>query len=506
MASSTWHRINVVCFCLTLLVQRSGSVLATNEVNVIPASVQTSIGSTITLDCTQAQNTSVLWFQDDKQLPTTTQQLILSDVSVANKGIYKCCLKECSAGNSATSTVDIGEGPRQPLDLTCECRDYMNINCSWTMSDDGDAKSNISMRIQDYDTLKWHNLPCKASNDLPQDKHQYCFFNLHDYKFYKSGYVYKIRSANKYGEAFSEEVNFHLAQQAMPYPPDDVIIQALSSNSVNVTWCEPPLWAVSQARRLEFKVEYKPEGGNKWVVAGSKKFGPGEPRKKLCTSMKIHSLEPYTSYCTQIRARKDSSSYSTFSEPSNTVCATTMEDDPGKPWDVKYRILPSADDEKDTRSVSITWKPVHKEERNGIILGYRIVLHGVHGSDETNTTRLEYNVTGTNLTVHGLDNYRTYTITVQAFNSAGMSWEKASPDGPIPVAPDKAGEVSHIFVALMVPIAIVCLVFMSYCIWHRGKKILKPTYDIQIPERARNDNLYVTTVNFRMQESECLMS
>ena len=31
----------------------------------------------------------------------------------------------------------------------------------------------------------------------------------------------------------------------------------------------------------------------------------------------------------------------------------------------------------------------------------------------------------------GLDNYRTYTISVQAFNSAGISWKKASPDSPI---------------------------------------------------------------------------
>ena len=42
----------------------------------------------------------------------------------------------------------------------------------------------------------------------------------------------------------------------------------------------------------------------------------------------------------------------------------------------------------------------------------------------------------------GLDNYRTYTITVQAFNSAGMSWEKAMPDGPIQAVNSSSGMLS----------------------------------------------------------------
>ncbi|XP_072018211.1 cell adhesion molecule DSCAM-like [Amphiura filiformis] len=493
MASLAWLRI-IVCFCLMLLVQRTGSTLATNEVNIIPASVQTSIGSTITLDCTQAQNTSVLWYQNDKQLPTTTQQLILPDVSIANKGIYKCCVKECSVGNSATSTVDIGEGPRQPLDLKCECRDYININCSWTMSDEGDVNSNISIRIQDYDTQVWEDLACSANNSSPQDKHQYCFFNLHDSQFYESGYAYKIHSANKYGEAFSNRVSYYLSHEAIPYPPDDVIIQALSSNSVNVKWCQPPLWPPAQALQIEFKIEYRPEEGNiTWSDGERERFDAGDrqPNGKYCKSKKIDSLDPYTSYCTQIKAKKYSSS-TVFSEPSKAVCATTMEDVPGGPGDVKYRILPSADDDKDTRLVSITWKAVKEENRNGIILGYYIVLQGVHGDDPNNITRLEYNVTEgvdvTNLKVHGLDNYRTYTITVQAFNSAGMSWEKASPDGPIPVAPDppaQTGKSSGLSVSLIAAIIVIgsgSVFIMSYCIWHHVKKILRPTYDIQIPE------------------------
>ena len=55
---------------------------------------------------------------------------------------------------------------------------------------------------------------------------------------------------------------------AMPYPPEDVQIQAPTSDSINVTWCQPPEWPPSQARILEFKVEYKPEGLDQWLDGG----------------------------------------------------------------------------------------------------------------------------------------------------------------------------------------------------------------------------------------------
>ena len=44
---------------------------------------------------------------------------------------------------------------------------------------------------------------------------------------------------------------------------------------------------------------------------------------------------------------------------------------------------------------------------------------------------------------------------------------------------------SPIAAAVIVPIVIVCLAAVLYCIWHRGKKILKPTYDIQMPQSVR---------------------
>ena len=70
--------------------------------------MKTSIGTSFTLDCAQPANTSVLWYQDEKLLLTTTPQLTIQDATLGHKGIYKCCLKECTAGNFATAVVDIG--------------------------------------------------------------------------------------------------------------------------------------------------------------------------------------------------------------------------------------------------------------------------------------------------------------------------------------------------------------------------------------------------------------
>lgn len=66
------------------------------------------MGNTVVLECSTPKNMSVLWFHDDKPLATNSQQLSLSDVSLSDKGIYKCCAAECSAGNFATATIDIG--------------------------------------------------------------------------------------------------------------------------------------------------------------------------------------------------------------------------------------------------------------------------------------------------------------------------------------------------------------------------------------------------------------
>ena len=60
--------------------------------------------------------------------------------------------------------------------------------------------------------------------------------------------------------------NILLTHTALPYPPDEVTVTAASSTALSVTWCAPSSWPSSQVGSLEFRVDYKMQSSNVWII------------------------------------------------------------------------------------------------------------------------------------------------------------------------------------------------------------------------------------------------
>lgn len=65
-------------------------------------------------------------------------------------------------------------------------------------------------------------------------------------------------------------------------------------------------------------------------------------------------------------------------------------------------------------SVSLAWEPVIPEERNGLILGYTVILTSLSGSESR-----EIDTEFTNVLVPLLAPYTVYECTVSAYTSVG---------------------------------------------------------------------------------------
>ena len=75
------------------------------------------------------------------------------------------------------------------------------------------------------------------------------------------------------------------------------------------------------------------------------------------------------------------------------------------------------------------------EQRNGIITGYQIVIMAADSG-----ASWQLNFTGTTITVHDLEPYSTYTISIAAINAAGIGPNSI----PIEVLTDESGTCTYV--------------------------------------------------------------
>ncbi|XP_048579794.1 uncharacterized protein LOC5501224 isoform X1 [Nematostella vectensis] len=140
----------------------------------------------------------------------------------------------------------------------------------------------------------------------------------------------------------------------------------------------------------------------------------------------VNGLRPYTLYLVSVAGYTQRGSGAVSQKP-----ATTVQKAPdGPPLNVTGEPL-------STHEIRITWQPVAKQQQNGLITWYHVVLYDITKSVKVR----EANATGSLIFVDfvGLSVKTNYTVHVRAFNSKGAGpfseWKEVSTGKAVPNLP-----------------------------------------------------------------------
>ncbi|KAJ3589441.1 hypothetical protein NHX12_010286 [Muraenolepis orangiensis] len=218
--------------------------------------------------------------------------------------------------------------------------------------------------------------------------------------------VYSIRmySYNKIGRsAPSKEMTISTEEAQPDGPPMEVILQPMTSQSIQVTWRAP-------------KKELQ-NGLIRGYQIGYRENGPGSSGQYSIVEMKatgdsevytLDNLKKFAQYGVVVQAFNRAGT-----GPSSTeINATTLEDVPSEPPQTVRAISVTSD------QAVITWAEPPRVTLHGVLKGYRVVYwslfpDGEWGEMQNMTTMREQ------VDLHGLEKFTNYSVQVLAFTQAG---------------------------------------------------------------------------------------
>ncbi|XP_059912470.1 Down syndrome cell adhesion molecule a [Gadus macrocephalus] len=230
-------------------------------------------------------------------------------------------------------------------------------------------------------------------------------------------------------------------------PPQEVQLEAFSSQSIRVSWRAPKKHLQNGAIK-GYQVGYREysSGGNyQFSVISMESTGDN------AESLVLDNLKKYTQYGVVVQA-----SNSAGTGPSSTeVASTTLEDVPSRPPE---NVQASA---SSPEVISLSWLTPSKEALNGNLMGFRVIYWANLPDGELGEIR---NVTTANpsLELDGLEKYTNYSIQVLAFTRAGdgvrseQIYTRTKEDVPGPPAGVKAAAASNsvVFVSWLPPLKV----------------------------------------------------
>uniref|UniRef100_A0A673MR30 Down syndrome cell adhesion molecule homolog n=1 Tax=Sinocyclocheilus rhinocerous TaxID=307959 RepID=A0A673MR30_9TELE len=272
------------------------------------------------------------------------------------------------------------------------------IALRWTMGFDGNSP------ITGYDiecknkTETWER--ARRTRDVSPTLYQATIIELHP----SSTYNIRMFAKNHIGDSEpSNELTVTTDEADPEGPPQDVTLEAITSQSIKVTW-KAPLKHLQNGVIRGYQVchrEHSINGSHQFVCISMEATRETE-------SLSLNNLKKFTEYEVVVQASNSAGPGPASSE----VRATTMEDVPSR---APEKVVATA---ASPESISLSWQTPSREALNGVLQGFRIIywanlLDGELGEIRNVTTQKAQ------LELEGLEKYTNYSIQVLAFTRAG---------------------------------------------------------------------------------------
>ncbi|KAA0701718.1 Down syndrome cell adhesion molecule -like protein [Triplophysa tibetana] len=355
-----------------------------------------------------------------------------------DSGFFSCIAINSYGEDKGIIQLIVQDRPDPPEVEIREVKDR-TIALRWTMGFDGNSP------ITGYDINYKNKSASWASSQMTKDVspqlNQATIIELHP----ASTYNIRMFAKNQIGESRpSNELTITTDEAPPDGPPQDVQLEAISSQSIKVTW-KPPHKHLQNGLIRSYQVCYREHG-----TGGSPQYntinvdttGDGE-------TITLDNLKKYTQYEVRVQAANRAGMGPTSEE----ITITTLEDVPSRPPE---NVVTTA---TTPETISLSWSALPKEALNGMLLGYRVIFWANLPDGELGEIR---NITTSkpSLELEHLEKYTNYSIQVLAFTRAGdgvrseQIFTRTKEDVPGPPAGVKAAAASSsvVFVSWLPPL------------------------------------------------------
>ncbi|XP_031166787.1 Down syndrome cell adhesion molecule homolog isoform X1 [Sander lucioperca] len=358
-----------------------------------------------------------------------------------DSGFFSCHAINSFGEDRGIIQLTVQEPPDPPEVEIREVKDR-TIALRWTMGFDGNSPITGFDIESKNKSASWDT--AQKTKDVSPQLNQATIIDLHP----SSTYNIRMFAKNLIGKSeASNELTITTDEAAPDGPPQEVQLEALSSQSIRVTWRAPKKHLQNGAIRgyqVGFR-EYSSGGNYQFSVISVETTGDN------AESLVLDNLKKFTQYGVVVQA-----SNSAGTGPSSTeVAATTLEDVPSRPPENVQATAASPE------VISLSWLTPPKDALNGNLLGFRVIYWANLPDGELGEIR---NVTTSkpSLELDGLEKYTNYSIQVLAFTRAGdgvrseQIYTRTKEDVPGPPAGVKAAAASNsvVFVSWLPPLKV----------------------------------------------------
>ncbi|XP_016431988.1 Down syndrome cell adhesion molecule a [Sinocyclocheilus rhinocerous] len=314
-----------------------------------------------------------------------------------DSGFFSCHAINSYGEDRGILQLTVQEPPEPPKVEIREVKER-TIALRWTMGFDGNSP------ITGYDiecknkTETWER--ARRTRDVSPTLYQATIIELHP----SSTYNIRMFAKNHIGDSEpSNELTVTTDEADPEGPPQDVTLEAITSQSIKVTW-KAPLKHLQNGVIRGYQVchrEHSINGSHQFVCISMEATRETE-------SLSLNNLKKFTEYEVVVQASNSAGPGPASSE----VRATTMEDVPSR---APEKVVATA---ASPESISLSWQTPSREALNGVLQGFRIIywanlLDGELGEIRNVTTQKAQ------LELEGLEKYTNYSIQVLAFTRAG---------------------------------------------------------------------------------------
>uniref|UniRef100_A0A7N6A605 Down syndrome cell adhesion molecule a n=1 Tax=Anabas testudineus TaxID=64144 RepID=A0A7N6A605_ANATE len=398
----------------------------------------------------------VRWEKEERIINPETSRYVISVKEVGDEvistlqimptvredsGFFSCHAINSFGEDRGIIQLTVQEPPDPPEVEIREVKDR-TIALRWTMGFDGNSPITGFDIESKNKSASWDT--AQKTKDVSPQLNQATIIDLHP----SSTYNIRMFAKNLIGKSeASNELTITTDEAAPDGPPQEVQLEALSSQSIRVTW-RPPKKHLQNGAIRGYQVGYREysSGGNyQFSVISVETTGDN------AENLVLDNLKKFTQYGVVVQA-----SNSAGTGPSSTeVAATTLEDVPSRPPENVQATATSPE------VISLSWLTPPKDALNGNLLGFRVIYWANLPDGELGEIR---NVTTSkpSLELDGLEKYTNYSIQVLAFTRAGdgvrseQIYTRTKEDVPGPPAGVKAAAASNsvVFVSWLPPLKV----------------------------------------------------
>uniref|UniRef100_A0A672PG83 DS cell adhesion molecule n=1 Tax=Sinocyclocheilus grahami TaxID=75366 RepID=A0A672PG83_SINGR len=350
-----------------------------------------------------------------------------------DSGFFSCIAINSYGEDKGIIQLIVQDRPDPPEVEIREVKDR-TIALRWTMGFDGNSP------ITGYDINYKNKSSSWASSQMTKDVspqlNQATIIELHP----ASTYNIRMFAKNQIGESRpSNELTITTDEAPPDGAPQDVQLEAISSQSIKVTW-KPPLKHLQNGLIRSYQVCYREFG-----TGGSPQYNTiNVDTTGDIETLTLDNLKKYTQYEVRVQAANRAG----IGPTSEEITITTLEDVPSRPPE---NVVTTA---TTPETISLSWSALSKEALNGMLLGYRVIYWANLPDGGQAGTYMQ------NRPLERLEKYTNYSIQVLAFTRAGdgvrseQIYTRTKEDVPGPPAGVKAAAStsSVVFVSWLPPL------------------------------------------------------